>query len=175
MKLDHFLKNLSYLPEVFIGTLIVFLLVVVYTRIFGLKSFSKMTGFDFVITVAIGNIIGMTVNTGNPSILTGAALLLMLYAVNYFITYLRHKSSNVEKAVDNTPILLMRKGEILTDNMKRARVTESELQSKLREANVLKLEQVMAVVLETTGDVSVLHTDGKQVDIEDYLLQGVKS
>ncbi|MCT8339930.1 DUF421 domain-containing protein [Flavobacteriaceae bacterium TK19130] len=175
MKLDHFLKNLSYLPEVFIGTLIVFLLVVVYTRIFGLKSFSKMTGFDFVITVAIGNIIGMTVNTGNPSILTGGALLLMLYGVNYLITYLRHKSAKVEKVVDNDPILLMRRGKVLTENMKKARVTESELQSKLREANVLKLEQVMAVVLETTGDVSVLHTDGKQVDIEDYLLQGVKS
>ncbi|MEC8682712.1 MAG: DUF421 domain-containing protein, partial [Bacteroidota bacterium] len=66
------------IPDVFLGTLFIFLLVVVLTRIFGLKSFSKMTGFDFVITVAIGNIIGMSINSSKPEILLGAFILLAL-------------------------------------------------------------------------------------------------
>jgi len=36
---------------------------------------------------------------------------------------------------------------------------------KLREANVLRLSQVRAVVFETTGDISVLHTtDNTELD-----------
>lgn len=48
---------------------------------------------------------------------------------------------------------------MLHDNMRKARVTESDLWSKLREANVLNLNQVRAVVFEATGDISVLHGD----------------
>ena len=133
-----------------------------------------MTGFDFVITVAIGNIIAMTVNTGSPSLLVGAILLLILYALNYIITYLRYKSISIEKLIENKPIMIMRDGVVLKENLKKSKVTESELQSKLREANVLTLSQVKAVILETTGDVSVLHTDKEDIEIADYILEGIK-
>jgi len=39
----------------------------------------------------------------------------------------------------------------------RSRVTEDDVRAKLREANVFNYHEVEAVVLETTGDVSVLH------------------
>ncbi|RFN57729.1 DUF421 domain-containing protein [Marixanthomonas ophiurae] len=173
MSLDHFFKNLTEIPEVFIGTTCIFLLIILYTRIFGLKSFSKMTGFDFVITVAIGNIIAMTVNTGNPSVLVGAILLLILYVLNYLITYIRYKSKTVENLIENKPIMIMRNGVVLKKNLKKSKVTESELQSKLREANVITLDQVKAVILETTGDVSVLHSDKENIEVADYLLEGI--
>jgi uncharacterized membrane protein YcaP (DUF421 family) len=38
------------------------------------------------------------------------------------------------------------------------KVTKDELRGKLREANVLQLNQVKAVVLETTRDISLLHS-----------------
>ncbi|WP_239990772.1 DUF421 domain-containing protein [Marixanthomonas ophiurae] len=132
-----------------------------------------MTGFDFVITVAIGNIIAMTVNTGNPSVLVGAILLLILYVLNYLITYIRYKSKTVENLIENKPIMIMRNGVVLKKNLKKSKVTESELQSKLREANVITLDQVKAVILETTGDVSVLHSDKENIEVADYLLEGI--
>lgn len=51
----------------------------------------------------------------------------------------------------------MRGSEILDDNLKEAEVTHDDLRAKLREANVTQLSQVKAVVMESTGDVSVLH------------------
>ena len=62
MKLDYFTKDIGMVPEIIIGTIVVYIAVIIFTRIFGLKSFSKMTGFAFVNTVAIGNLIGMTQN-----------------------------------------------------------------------------------------------------------------
>ncbi|EPR71316.1 hypothetical protein ADICYQ_0394 [Cyclobacterium qasimii M12-11B] len=72
---------------------------------------------------------------------------------------LARRNKFVEKMVDNTPLLLMDGEKILGHNLRKARVSESDLRSKLREANITQLSQVKAVVFETTGDISVLHSN----------------
>jgi uncharacterized membrane protein YcaP (DUF421 family) len=81
--------------------------------------------------------------------------------------------NQVKKLVDNQPLLLMDGSKILYENLKIARVSEGDLRNKLREANVTRLEQVKAVVFETTGDVSVLHAED-QKPLDDFLLEDVR-
>ena len=173
MDASYFFRNDDLILESILGTFVIFILIVVLTRIFGLKSFSKMTGFDFVITVAIGSILGMSINSSKPSILLGAVILIALFSLNYLVTLLRFKSEKAEDIIDNDPLLLMKNGEVIWDNMHASKVTEAELQSKLREANVLRLSQVKAVILETTGEISVLHTTDETLEIEDFIMGDV--
>tara|TARA_R100000322_G_C5444566_1_gene191421 strand:+ start:1817 stop:2341 length:525 start_codon:yes stop_codon:yes gene_type:complete len=173
MKLDYFTKDIGMVPEIIIGTIVVYIAVIILTRIFGLKSFSKMTGFDFVNTVAIGNLIGMTIATNNPKLLLGILLIGLLYLANYLVSLLRFRSKTARKHLDNSPVLIMRDGQILYDNLNKVEITENELRGKLREANVIRLDEVKAVILETTGDVSVLHGDDDK-EIEDYILEDVE-
>jgi uncharacterized membrane protein YcaP (DUF421 family) len=65
----------------------------------------------------------------------------------------------------------MENGRILDDNLAKGQITRGDLFSKLREANALKLSMVRAVVLEETGEVSVLHGSD---EIDDVLLEGVR-
>lgn len=169
----YFYTDAAEIPFMIIGAILIYVIMILYTRIFGLKSFSKMTGFDFVNTVAIGNILAMSVATSNPTWLTGIFLIGLLYLMNFLFSMLRNKSKSLRGMLDNSPLLLMENGEIIHKNMKAAKVTEDELLGKLREANVIVLSQVKAVVLETTGDVSVLHSD-KDIELADFLLKGVK-
>ncbi|WP_241780958.1 DUF421 domain-containing protein [Cochleicola gelatinilyticus] len=55
MNWEYFTKDLTIdtFWSVLLGTLIIYAAIIFYTRIFGLKSFSKMTGFDFINTIAI--------------------------------------------------------------------------------------------------------------------------
>ena len=73
----------------------------------------------------------------------------------------------------NSPILLMENGTILSGNLKKALVSQADLMGKLREANVLQLSEVKAVIFETTGDISVLHTD-KELDVDSIIMEDVK-
>lgn len=173
MKLDYFTKDIGMVPEIIIGTIVVYIAVIIFTRIFGLKSFSKMTGFDFVNTVAIGNLIGMTIATSNPKLLLGILLIGLLYLANYLVSLLRFRSKTARKHLDNSPVMIMRDGKVLYDNLNKVEITENELRGKLREANVIRLNEVKAVILETTGDVSVLHGDDDK-NIEDYILEDVE-
>lgn len=151
---------------------VIYLAVIIFTRIAGKRSFSKMSSFDFAMTVAIGSILASTILSKSISLLEGLVGLGMVYLLQIFVAILR-RSSNVEKLVDNKPLLLMDGTNILHDNLKKARVTEADLRSKLREANVLEMSQIRAVVFEPTGDISVLHTKDENVVLEDWIMESV--
>ena len=133
--------------------------IVAYVRIVGLRSFSKMSSFDFAVTVAIGSVLG-TVALSGSSLLEGLGAIGALLATQAVIAWgRRHRA--VRLVVENQPLLLMVGPDMLHDNMRRARVTVGDLKAKLREANVRNYDQVRYVVLESTGDVSVVHGDGR--------------
>lgn len=145
--------------------------VIALTRLIGLRSFSKMSAYDFAITVAFGSTLAATVV--NPSISLGEGMLAfaVLFVVQWIVGVARTASRAVEDAADNTPLLLMRDGTILHDNLRKARVTEADLMGKLREANALRISDVRAVVFETTGDISVMHGEG---EVDERLLEDVR-
>ena len=147
-------------------------LVILLVRLNGLRSFSKMSGFDFALTLAIGSTLATAATADKAqAYLVAMTGLVALFAVQGGIARLRAKSETVQSGLDNGPILPMEEGEMIDDNLKRANVTRSDIVAKLREANVLRYSAVRAVVLETTGDISVLHGSA---DLEDALLDGVR-
>lgn len=155
------------LVVVLVSALVIYVSVIAATRIVGLRSFSKMSAFDFAMTVAIGSIIA-TVATGSVALLDGLIAVVILYAAQFSVSWLRRRS-DVLGIVDNRPLLLMHDGIVLQAHLDRARISDADLRGKLREANVGAVSEVQAVVLETTGDISVLTGD----HLDASLLRGV--
>lgn len=159
---------------VLISSIGIYFAVILFTRISGLRSFSKMSSFDFAMTVAVGSLIATTILMPDPPLLLAIVALAALYGLQIAIAKLRGISEIIDNLVDNQPVLLMRGTEVLDDNMRSTKVTYDDLRAKLREANVTQLMQVKAVVLETTGDISVLHNDDPDHNLDDELLSNVK-
>ncbi|SDS23354.1 YetF domain-containing protein [Gramella sp. MAR_2010_147] len=150
----------------------IYIAIIIFTRIAGKRSFSKMSSFDFAMTVALGSMIATTVLSKSVSLWDGVVGLGIIYILQISVALLR-RFQVVQKMVDNAPLLLMEGEEIFEENLKKARVTESDLRSKLREANVIRLKEVRAVIFEATGDISVLHTGDDNEELEDWLLKDV--
>lgn len=165
------------LPEVLgvlLSVIAIYLMIIVLTRVFGLRSFSKMSTGDFAMTVAVGSLFGTAIANPNPTVGLTFFAFLGLFGGQTLLAWARQRSSRVSNAVDNRPLLLMRGEDILYDNLRRAKVSEDDLRGKLREANVLQLSQVQAVVFEVTGDVSVLHSATEGAPIDAWLLTDVE-
>ncbi len=154
---------------VLLSTVLILTAVIAVIRISGLRALSKMSSFDFAVTVAIGSIIA-SVTATSTSVADGAVAVAGLLATQAVIAALRRRTS-FDAIVDNKPLLLMKDGEFIEPALDASRVTRSDVVAKLREANVLQLDQVRAVILETTGDISVLHG---QSTIDDILLDDVR-
>lgn len=155
-----------------ISTVGIYLAVILLTRLFGKRSFSKMSSFDFAMTVAIGSLIATTVLSSSVSLLEGILGLILVYLLQLTAAFFRRYKA-FAKIVDNSPLLLMDGSNILFENLKKARVTEGDLRSKIREANVINLSQIRAVVFETTGDIAILHTDDSSIELEPWIMKDV--
>lgn len=159
---------------VILSTLGIYVVLILFTRLSGVRTFSKMSSFDFAITVAIGSLIASTILTKSPPLFQAVVAMASLFAIQMVIAGFR-ENSFIRSLVDNKPILLMRNTEMLEENMKKARVTREDILGKLREANVTQFSQIRAVVMETTGDMSVLHHHEIDHQLEEKLLEDVIS
>jgi len=136
------------------------LVVVVATRVVGLRSFSKMTVFDFVTTVAIGSLLaGAATASEWPAFIQNTGAIAVILAAQVALAMLRWASNAAQSAMANDPVLLMKDGAWHSDALKATRVSKGDVWAKLREANVCDLSHIRAVVLESTGDISVLHAE----------------
>lgn len=141
--------------------------VLVLIRFYGLRSLAKMSGVDFASTIAIGSILASVALNGSTSLLKGAVAVATILGFQQILSFSKRRWDSVENTVENNPIYLMKGSRIMAENLDKAGVTHADLMAKLREANVIQLSEVKAVVFETTGDVSVLHgKDDREIDPE---------
>ncbi|MGY0391980.1 DUF421 domain-containing protein [Bizionia sp. KMM 8389] len=158
-----------------LASFLIFCIVILLTRIIGLRSFAKFTAFDFAFTIAIGSIIS-TILTSSTSVAHGATAIASLLILTFIFSFLQRRFSFINDLISNKPLLLMKDDYIFETNLKHARIQKSQLIAKLREANVTNFNQVLAVVLESTGDISVLHKAASENDLalQQELLSGVR-
>ncbi|GHA35355.1 DUF421 domain-containing protein [Salinimicrobium marinum] len=173
--MDWIFDESDPLMETVIGSFILFLVIIGITRIVGLRSFAKFTVFDFSFTIAVGSIIASTL-TSSTSIVHGTVAIASLLFLTFIFSILQKKSPALSAVISNKPLMLMKGNKILENNLKHARIERSQLIAKLREANVSQLDQVLAVVLESTGDISVIHTakEMREHEIDHVLLEEVR-
>lgn len=151
---------------VVITALCIYITLIIFTRLAGLRSFSKMSSFDFAITVGIGTVLASTLLNEKPPLVQGITALAALYGIQLAVSYARRNSRVVSRIVDNEPLIVMAKGKIIENHLDTVRMTRQDLYSKLRLAGVTRFEEVFAVVVETTGDVAVLKkNDGADLEL----------
>ncbi|WP_417200594.1 DUF421 domain-containing protein [Bizionia sp.] len=159
----------------FLASVLVFIVVILLTRLIGLRSFAKFTAYDFAFTIAIGSIISATL-TSSTTVAHGSTAIASLLVLTFIFSFLQRRFPVLNSLISNKPLLLMKGNSILESNLKHARIHKSQLIAKLREANVTNFNQVLAVVLESTGDISVLHkaSSSDSVELQSDILKDVR-
>ena len=146
---SHMLRVLVIGVCAYVG--LVFLL-----RISGKRTLSKMNAFDLVVTVALGSTLAATILNDSVALTEGLTAFATLIFIQWIVAWTCARSDAADRVVKSVPTVILWKGEILRDVMKSERVSEEEVLSAIRNAGLGSFDEVEAVVLETTGDVSVV-------------------
>ena len=169
---DWIISSFPELAKTFASSILVMAVTLLIIRFYGLRSLAKMSSVDFASTIAIGSILASVAINGNTSLLKGAVSIFTILGFQQIFSFFKQRSKRVNKIAENTPVFLMEGSTILHENLRKSGVTQDDLMAKLREANVVKLTEVKAVVFETTGDVSVLHGE-KDKEVDEIILSAV--
>lgn len=129
---------------------------VVFLRITGKRTLSKMNAFDFVVTVALGSTLATIILSKDIALAEGVLALALLVLVQYAVTWTSVRFKRFESWVKSEPCLLFHDGAFLEDAMRRERVTRDEVLAAMRQAGHNDPVQVSSVVLETDSSISVI-------------------
>lgn len=137
---------------------------ILFTRIVGLRSFSKLSSYDLAMTVGIGSILASTVLSKSTSLLQGVFAIGMLFTLQAVLSIIRRKFKPFKALIDNQPIILMVNGAYLYDNLKEAKLSENDIKQILRKNGIKSKSEVFAVIMETTADISVIKSSDTSPD-----------
>ncbi len=138
-----------------VSGVLIYAIVIAAVRMNGLRTFAKMSGYDFAATVAVGSIVGSVALTKAVSVLEGLIALVGIVGSQRIITELRSRT-RAGRAIDNPAVLVVAHGEVLNDLLTRSGMSEDDLWSTLRVAGLGRIDDATAVIFEPTGERSVL-------------------
>lgn len=125
-------------------------------RISGKRTLSQMKQFDFIVTVALGSTLATILLSKTVPLAEGVTALAVLITLQYLLAVGSVHSKWFANLISSEPTLIFFKGRFLSSALKKERVTEEEVRSVLRAANVSSLAEVDAVVIESNGKFSVV-------------------
>ena len=139
---------------------IMFVLLYVLLRLMGKRELGQLTPFELVVMIVLGDLIQQGV-THNDFSLTGALLAISTFAfLAISMSWLTYLSPRAEKLLDGEPRVVIRDGVLIKDNLRRDRMTQSEVESEMRLAGIAHMDQVAWAILEPQGKVSFIKKEG---------------
>ena len=135
---------------------VIFIALYVLVRLMGKRELAQMTPFELIVLVVIGDLIQQGV-TQNDFSLTGA--IIAISTIAFLAMAMRWASylwQTAERLLEGEPRVIVRNGVILKDNLRRNRLTRSEIESEARLAGIGHLEDIAWAILEPRGKISFI-------------------
>jgi uncharacterized membrane protein YcaP (DUF421 family) len=156
--------NLWSGPSTFWGAAVsaalVYVVVITLVRVAGRRTLARMSGYDIVVTVAIGTLAASTALPADASLADGAAVLVTFLLLQVLIGALRQRWAWFRQLVDFHPHVVVRDGRPeLPRAPWTAQLTLAELESALRRNGASSMEEVRLALLEPTGKVTLVRAE----------------
>lgn len=136
-----------------------YIALVVFLRIAGKRTLSKMNAFDLVVTVALGSTLATILLSKEVALAEGVFAFALLISLQFVVTWSSVRVKWLRQIATGEPLMLLYSGQFLPAALRKARVTEDELRAAVRSAGGESLENVHAIVLECDGSFSVVRSD----------------
>ena len=156
--------------RVVLSAIALYLFVLLLIRFLGQRTMASLSSWDLAAAVALGAVVGRAILGYTPTLLAGALGLVTLLTLQALTGQLR-RFPRAEAVVSNRAYLLMAGSEIVPANVWRTHVSEQEITVRLRLAGIRSRTEIAAVILEATGEISVLRVG---IGIEPSFLANVK-
>ncbi|WP_138420217.1 DUF421 domain-containing protein [Aquibacillus sediminis] len=136
-------------------------------RFAGKRTISQATPSEVVIMIGIGTVLVHPLKSVDAWVSAYHGLLIVIGVI--FVSILQIYVPKVQKWIMGEPLLVVKNGQILHKNIKKARITEDELKMKLRIKKITDITKLKSVTLEVSGDVGVevAEQPATQKDIDD--------
>jgi uncharacterized membrane protein YcaP (DUF421 family) len=144
---------------VFFRTVLIYFIVFLVLRIMGKREVGKLSLFDLVISIMIAEIAVFVLEDSNKPLLEGLVPMGTLMLIQMLLAFVTLKSRRIRQVFEGRPSVLIDKGLLNRDEMKKQRYNLDDLLLQLRQHNVPNVADVEFAILEPTGKLSIIEKD----------------
>lgn len=141
--------------DIMFRVILAIILLFIATRLLTQRSLAKLTYFDCVSASILGTI------AGNLAFNMKVHISIFIFSIVFttmtiiLISYMALKFRPIRQLLGGKPIILIKHGKVLENNMKKMNYSYDYLNQQLREEKVFDISQVESAILEANGELSV--------------------
>ncbi len=151
-----FFDNIDKLGRIVLTTVMVYVLIVLVTKVSGKRSTSQLNNFDWIVTVMIGSLGASTILLKDIPFIEGVSSILMLYLLQFLVTKYASVSLQFSNFILSEPRIVFYQGQFLPDAMRSERLTRQEIECAMRSQGINNFDDVEAVVFESDAKLTII-------------------
>lgn len=153
LKGDNEMNNmLPMLYETLFGFACLFLL----TKVLGKTQISQLTAFDFIAALVLGELVGNALFDEKAGIFEIGYVIILWGGLLYIVEMTTQKFKRTRNLLEGKPAIIINKGQLIREEMRKNKIDIGELQHMLRTNNAFSIQEIEYAIMESNGTVSVL-------------------
>lgn len=133
-----------------------FFLLLLIIKCLGKTQFSQITPFDFISALILGELVGNAVYDDEVKLGQITFAIIFWGVLMYIVEMITQRVKGTRKFLEGEPNIVIHKGNIKYDALKRIKLDINALQSLIRQQGYFSIQEVEYAIMETNGMVSVL-------------------
>jgi uncharacterized membrane protein YcaP (DUF421 family) len=134
---------------------VVYVVLIAYIRLGKKRFLGQATAFDAVLIIVIGSLSSRAVSGTAPFVASLAATFVFIL-IHWILSYFTESSNTLSRLIKGTDTVLIKDGRTDRAALKRAHMSDDDLDEDLREQGVEDRKDVKLARLERSGKVSVI-------------------
>ena len=151
-----FFDNIDKLGRIIVTAVMVYVLIVITTKVSGKRSTSQLNNFDWIVTVMIGSLGASTILLKDIPFIEGASSIVALYVMQFLVTKYASISPEFSSFILSEPRIVFYQGQFLPDAMRAERLTRQEIECAMRSEGVNSFDDIEAIVFESDAKLTII-------------------
>jgi len=135
---------------------VLFTFVYLLLRVVGRRELAQMAPIDFVLLIVLGDAIQQGLTQDDYSVTGAMIVITTIAAIQVSVSWFAFRFKRVRHFLEGEPLVLVQDGELLNENLRRARLAPEELAEEARISQVASLSDVAWAILEPSGKISFI-------------------
>ncbi|WP_413378765.1 DUF421 domain-containing protein [Alkalihalobacillus sp. 1P02AB] len=154
-------------------TIIMFIAVFIFFRLSGKKDLGEISVLDIIVSLMVAELSASIIEKPELPLFKGLLPIALLTFIQVFLSKLQVSQQRVRDFIDGKPTIIIKKGRLVEDNMKKQGYNLDDILLQLREKDVADIQEVEYAILETSGTLSVFKKDATSMFTLPFIMDEV--
>lgn len=150
---EVFMQEVLYIIALSLGSIVAMFLL---TKLIGYRQMSQMSMFDYVNGITIGSIAAEMATSLEENFVQPLVAMVVYALAAILLSWCSSKSIKMRKIIEGKPLVLLDKGELYLDSLRKAKIDVNEFLVQCRVNGYFDISKIETAVLEGNGKISFL-------------------